>query len=66
MNVAGFVSLGRLFRRRAFVGVVKNRTYLLAKGEIGVTMRDKQKTVNAVVPELIFLDFFWFSDEISL
>jgi hypothetical protein len=39
---------------------------MLAKGENGVTMRAKQKTVNANTPGLIILDFFWFSDEISL
>jgi hypothetical protein len=39
---------------------------MLAKGENGVTMRAKQKTVNAVAPGLIFLDFFWISDEVSL
>jgi hypothetical protein len=39
---------------------------MLAKGKNGVTMRAKQKTVDADAPGLIFLDFFWFSDEISL
>jgi len=29
-------------------------------------MRANKKAVNAFIPGLIFLDFFWFSDEISL